>query len=391
MSERLANLGYGALGVESSFGTPVTPSIFFPVYKESLTMDMAIDLDNPVMGSRSNPFAVYPGMREFVGSLTVQGEPNTMQHWLNMLYTQGSITGSGPYTHPYTEGDAKSYTIDILKGQQVQRYFGVQADKISPTFNKDKMELNVDVAALGSFQVGSIATVSTVSITLDTTFQSNPNLGLVAGDLVAVVDPTGVVATLNTTIASSGVNSDGITVTLSDSAAAFSAGALLLLRGQTPSYALKTPFLFAKTTLKFGSDLTAAASATALPVEEGMKWELMHSFETKGGAKRSGNFNPASLPRTQTEAGLTIKRFFDVPDDIDYYQRTISRACIITHTSGASNEYSLTIKLPALYQQKPKQPLESGKIMYNEIDYKAAYSSGAGYLVDATVINNLSS
>jgi tail tube protein len=391
MSERLANLGYGALKKETTIGTPVIPNVFFPIYKESLVQEMMVDLDNPVMGVRSNPFAVYPGIREFVGTITVQGEPNTMEYWLDMLFAAGNITGANPYTHPFTEGLSNSYTIEIQKGQVVYRFFGVMADKISPSFNKDKMELEISLAALGVFQVANIASISTVTLTLDQTYQSNPNLGLVAGDLVSVIDPTGVVNTLNTTIAGAGVNANGYQVTLSASAAAFSSGALLVLRGQTPSYSTLTPFLFAKTQLQFGSSLSAAASAAQTNVEEGMKWELQHNFTDKGGSKRSGSFNPASLPRGQTEASLNVKRFFDVPDDLDRYQRTVSQAAIITHYSGATNQYSLVVKLPAVYQQKPKQPLESGKIIYNDIDYKAAYSSGDGYLANATVINAISS
>jgi hypothetical protein len=143
-----------------------------------------------------------------------------------------------PTTNP------KSYTVDIQKGQVVCRYWGVEAESIEPSFDKNKMHLNVTVSGLGSFVVREIATVNTTTITLKTDYDFAPTKGLVATDTVRLMSADGA-TTLDTTVSS--VDADGITLILGASAASFSAGDFIFLRAATPSYSVLPCFEWGRT------------------------------------------------------------------------------------------------------------------------------------------------
>lgn len=389
MGERLANLSYGAMIPEVTPGVPLTPNIFFPFYKNSLNTDLHLDEDNPIAGIRSAVFQQYMGQREHTGALEVLAEPNTTKYWLDMLFAQGNVSGGGPYTWPYTEGLSKSYSMDFAKGQIVERFFGVMAEDMSPIWDKNKMKYGLGVSARGSFLVGQVATISTVTITLDTTKDPAPTKGLVAGDLVRVIKADGS-SSLDTTIAASGVNADGITITLSASAAAYAAGDFLVLRPQTPSYVLKTPFLWARTEFRFGSSAAGALAAAHTPIENGAgKWKLSHKFEKKGGSDRSGSFDPASLVRLQTDADVNLKMFFDAPNELQRFLNVGSQYCVIRHFSESG--YELRITLNQLKYKAHKRDLESGKIIYADIDGRPNYNLTDGQMFDVKVLNNISS
>src|SRR6185295_16185979 len=129
-TERLGNLGYLMMGKETTKGTPVIPAIAIPIYKESFNTMLNHDEDNPIVGLQVMPYNMYMGLRDHEWSFTCLGEPNMAQYIFDMLLTQGSVTGAGPYTHPFTVGSAKSYTVDVLRGQVVHRFWGVEAEEI---------------------------------------------------------------------------------------------------------------------------------------------------------------------------------------------------------------------------------------------------------------------
>lgn len=389
MSERLGNLGYLLMGKETTKGTPVIPSTAIPIYKESFNTMLNHDEDNPIVGLQVMPYNMYMGLRDHEGSFTALGDPNVAQYLFDMLLTQGSVTGTGPYTHPFTVGSAaKSYTVDILKGQVVHRYFGDEAEDIEVAFNKNKMELTPKVSALGSFIVREIASVSTTTITLTTAYDPAPNKGLVATDLVRIMKADGS-SSLDTTVSS--VNGDGITVVLGASAAAFAAGDFIYLRAQTTTYSLLTPFLWAKTQYRFAGSASAALTATHTPIEEGSgKWKVMWPFENKSGSQRSGAFDPAALVRLQANAEVDVKTFFDVPDTANDYLGVKGKALVIRHFTGSTNQYELRLTFNTCDVKDSKRELDSGKIVYHELKYRPIYNVSDGQLMSVSVINNIS-
>lgn len=388
-TERLANLGYLGLKKETTKGTAVTPNVYVPLFKSNLTTDTKLSENNPIVGVKFSKYQEFMGMRTHVGSLEVIAEPNTAEYFFDMLMTAGNITGSDPYTHPFTisaSTDPNAYTIDIQNGQVVHRYFGVQAESIEPAFDNDVMHFNIDVSALGSFIVREIATVNTTTITLKTDYDPTPNKGLVASDLVKIMKADGS-SSLNTTVSS--VDADGITVVLGNSAASFAAGDFIYLRAATASYTLQTPFLWGRTEFRFGTTASGALSATHTPVEPGSKWKLMHSFSNKDGEHRSGSFDPASLPRTQAESQATVKTFYDLPDYVNRYLKVGGYALVIRHFSGS---YELRITYNNIIGKGPlKIDLETGKLIYQDYDFEAVYNTSDGQAFDVKVINALSS
>lgn len=385
-TERLGNLGYGALKKEAPSGTPVIPNTFFYLYKSTLNTDPHYDEDNPVAGVRSDPFTQLLGLRTHEGALEVLAEPNTAEYFLDMLLAAGNITGGGdPYTHPFTEGLSNTYTLDILKGDRVERYWGVKAEDLECAFDKNKMKFNIGVAAQGSFIVRRIASISTTTITLDTAYDPSPNKGLVATDVVRIL-AANFSASLDTTVSS--VNADGITVVLGASAAAFTVGDYIYLRAQTPSFSTLYPFNWARLEFRFGAGASAALSATQTRLLQGSKWKISHKLD-KGNADKSGSYDPANIPRLQTSADLTLKMFYDQPQYLmNCLDAAGTDALVIRHFSGSNHELRLTFN--QLRYKMSKRDLDSGKLIQEEITGKPNYSTSDSQAFDVKVLNGLS-
>jgi hypothetical protein len=389
MAERISNLGYMGLVKEVTKGVPLTPTDFVPLYKESLMTDINLVEDNPVYGNKFKAYQVVQGQRAHKGAFTVMAEPNTTARLFDMLLTKSSTSGAGPYTHVFGLSgttDPNSYTVDLAVGSQVNRFFGVQASKISPSFNENEMQLEVSASALGSFLGREIASIATTVLTLDTKYDPTPTLGLVANDLVQITNAAGTTTTSFTV-----VSVTATTVTLNATAASFAAGDMLTLRPATPTLTLLAPFLWARSEFRFAADAATALSAAQTRLETGSDWTVAHDFESDDGAKRSGAFDPAALVRTQGDALLKIKKFFDTPEEIQRFNALTKRAVQVRHfvTSGA-NTYELRLTINNIKARSGVKPnLETGKILYSEIDYATSYdpTDAQGMLV--TVINNL--
>jgi hypothetical protein len=178
MAERISNLGYMGLVKEVTKGVPLTPTDFVPLYKESLMTDINLVEDNPVYGNKFKAYQVVQGQRAHKGAFTVMAEPNTTARLFDMLLTKSSTSGAGPYTHVFGLSgttDPNSYTVDLAVGSQVNRFFGVQASKISPSFNENEMQLEVSASALGSFLGREIASIATTVLTLE--IRPDPDAG----------------------------------------------------------------------------------------------------------------------------------------------------------------------------------------------------------------------
>jgi hypothetical protein len=308
------------------------------MYDESMDTDGQFIDQQPIYGNKAKTYNTVPGQRQHKGDVTILAEPNVTAKLIDSLLTKSSTTGAGPYTHVFglsSATDPNSYTIDVGLGNVVKRFWGVQASKIVPAWDKNEMRLKVSLSALGSFRSRDIATVVTTTLTLSDPkgiYNGAPNKGLVVGDLVRIYKSSNG-TTLDTTIAS--VNADGVTVTLGASAAAFAAGDTIQLRPATPSFTLLDSFLWARTQFCFGATAAAALSATHTPVENGSAFELMHDFNDDGGEGRSGSFDPATLIRKTGDANLKVKKYFDTTEDLQNFQNLTKTACVIRCTPAA--------------------------------------------------------
>jgi hypothetical protein len=393
MPERNASAGYISLGKETTKGTAVTPTVYTPYYSQSVVTDQRIMSDEPVYGSKYKRYQHLPGVRSHSGSIQVMAEPNTVAHWFNMLMTKGSTTGSNPYTHPFTVSgttDPKSYTMDISFASQVVRFAGVEASKISIGWQDDKMVLDIDVSGLKSFYGREVASVSgsgpyTITLKTDTQFP-RPTEGLVVGDFIQVWDESAV-AYINAEIDSL----TSTTIVVSENVAAVAAGDFVTLRPLTPSLTLLTPFLWAKTEYRFAADASTALSATQTRLEPGTELEIMHEFEDAGGAARSGDYDPASLPRMQYDVTFSLKTFLDDPVRFNEWNTLEKRAVVMRAFSGSTNQYELRITLNSIVALTDETPTESDSVIYHEVDYGVEYKTADGQAFDVKVIDALSS
>lgn len=388
--ERLSNLGYAAFKKESTKGTVAdTPDVFVPLYSESMTTNLNINEDNPVVGSKWVRHQVLQGLRGHTGSFLVMGEPNTAGYLFDMLMTKGSTTGSNPYTHPFTfpdSGDNNSYTLDLCLGNKhVVRFIGVEAGSITPEWDENKMQLNVTASARKSWYGRSIASVASQVITFDTDYDPSPTDGLVAGDILQIYDVSAN-AYINCTVDS--IDS-AVAITVTGTLGAAGAGDFVTLRPQTPSYSVLTPFLWARSEFRFGANAAAALTATHTPLEQGSNWNIMHEFENEEGAKRSGSYDPASLPRLQADAEFTARQFFDDPLKLQEFTDLAKNSVVIRHFSGSGHELRVTLN-NIRPREGAKPPIETGSILYSEIAYAPTEDSSDGQACDVKVINGVS-
>lgn len=385
MAERNAALGYMALGKQTNPTTMVTPSIFVPYFDQNLTTDLNIIKDQPIFGNKFRTYQILQGHRTHTGTITGYGEPNTIGYWLDMLFTRSSTTGSGPYTHVFglsSTTDPNSYTLDISLVSQVVRYWGVQASSIDLAYSGDELQPKIKVSALGSFYGAEIASVATNTLVFTTTHDPAPTTGLVAGDLVKVTKVDGSVST-NFTISSI---TNGTTVVLSATAAAFAAGDMLVLRPATPSYTLLPLFLWENDQFCFGASAAAALSATQTRLESGSQISLNHDFHQDKGEQRSGGFDPASLVRMVGDADFKLKRYFDNPDDLKIWLATAKNALVNRqYASGTTYELRTTLNNIRL----AKNPIQTkfDEVIYQDEEYATQYDSSDAQGIGVTLIN----
>lgn len=392
MAERNAANGYMALIKEVTKGTALTPTTYVPYYDQNLITDTHLISDTPIYGNKFKRFQSLQGLRSHHGSATVMAEPNTAARWADMLSTKNSTTGANPYTHTFgtSTTDPNSYTLDVSLVSQVVRFFGVEASKMALGWQNEEMVFQLDLAALGSFWGAEIASIATNVVTLVTTYDPVPTAGLVANDLVKVTKVDGTVTT-NYTITSI----TNTTVTLSATAGAFAAGDMLVLRPATVALTLLTPFLWGKTQFFFAADAATALTNSSTVTNQtrldpGTQIDIMHDFDSNQGSKRTGDFDPASLMRKQYDLSFKAKKFFDLPEEIKYYNSIVKRACIMRSYSGATNQYEIRVTLNNLSYSALPVPTKSGDIIYEDLGFMPNYDATDTQGFDLKLINAIS-
>lgn len=388
MSEIVGNLGYLAFKKEAVKGVVAgTPNQFLPLYEENINTNANFVPQQVIYSGKHANYATLQGQRDHQGDALVMAEPNTTATLLDMLATKGTTTGTDPYTHPYdfsATTNPKSYTVDVSLGNMVKRFWGLELSDIQPDFNNNEARWKIQLSALGSFQARTIQTVSTNTLTLNTKYDPNPTLGLFAGDTVRVYKKSDG-TTLDTTVTSV---TDGVTVVLGASAAAFAAGDIIHLRPATPSFNLLPTFLWSKTEFHFGADATAALAAAQTRIEQGSAFDIMHPFENDGGSKRSGGLDPASLIRVASDATVSIKKYLDTPEDVQRWNDLEKRALVIRMLSGDSNQYECRIVFYNLTIDEASGNLKFNEVVYANETPKVNYDPTAGKAVSLTVINS---
>jgi hypothetical protein len=395
--ERVGNSGYIAFGTEATKGTGVTPTVFAFLDNETMTSSYNLEDQTPIAGIPIETFQILPGMRDHKGEIEIVAEPNTALEICDMLLTRGSVSGGGPYTWPFTISattNPKSKTIDISTGNVVKRFVGCEASKLVPAFSKNQLNLKASISALGSFQGGVLASTPTgtgpYTVVFDTTYDQVPTRCLVVGDLIRFYKAsTGV--TIDATVASI---TNGTTITTATNVTTMAAGDIMHLRPATASYTVVAPFLWTNTFFGFGATaaaaLTAATFANQTRVEQSSAWEIDYPFESDNGSQRSGSADPASLIRFPAKAGLTIKKFFDTPDDVINFNEQNKTACVIRHISVVgANTYELRVTLNHIKTDDPLPKIKSKAVNYSSIKFHPQWDTTDSQLAALTLITSI--
>lgn len=387
MAEFISDLGYLALKKETTKGTPVTPNVYIPIFSESLSMNMNLNDVNPIMGLKAKRLTTIKGMRDYKGEIVALGEPNIAGYLFDMFLKKGTTTGANPYTHPFTlstTANPNSYTIDVLRGQIVYRYFGVEASAIAVEFEDNLMKIKVGVSALNMLGPVEITNNATGTLTLSTDHDPSPTTGFVASDVVRLYKADGSV--VDTTVSSV---TNGTTVVVG-SATGVAAGDMIALRPATPTYTLQDPFEFARTQFKFGTNATTAQAATHTPVQEGSMWSLTHELLPEEGRKASGSYNPVSLIRGLGDIEIMAKIFHDTPDDEKRFAEHEKRAISIEHVIGTTGQYQIKVLANNLVIAERPTNIAVGEVIFSENTFKARYDTSDAAMFSVTVINSIS-
>lgn len=395
MSERLFNIGYIGLAVEVTPGVALTPTDYMQAYDTNLKTDRALQELDPAAGNVYSTQQVVAGLRSHMGDATLIFEPNTAEKLVAMLLSISGKSGSDPYTSTGTISSSnppgKTYTIDQSDGVMVQRYYGCQISKLAPEVNSNEIRIKPSFSALGSFTAREIASTPTgtgpYTIVLKTDYDPAPTTGLVASDIMTLKKGDG--TTINFTAASV---VDGVSITTTTDVTTASAGAMIYLRPATPSFNMLPPVLWSNTQFCFGSSASAALSAAQTRVDPGSIWEVDFDFKDNKGEHRSGGQDPATLLRKPAKVSLTIKKYWDGPDDIKAYNNLAKSACVVRHfVYSGGKTYEFRVVFNNLTTNDPLPDYKSGEINYSEIKYIPKHDTSDGQAFSIVVLNANSS
>lgn len=386
--ERHSNLGYIAVIPQADKSTPGIPNIFLYGYGCDIRTNPNFQKQNPIAGNKFKNRSTLRGQRGHTGSMTFEGEPVAASHIANMFMTRGAESGSGPYTDAYTASktaDPKYYTVDVSYVSHVIRYIGVAVSSIAEEWEDNELRLNCGVSCLKVWDGREVASKSTQILSLSTKYDKRPADGLVVNDVIQYYDAS---AGTYTDLTVTTINSDGIQVTVTGTIPTVAAGDYVTLKpASSPSFSSGPTFQFANTEYRFGATASAASSATHTPLEADTTLNLTHEFEDAEGSKRSGSYDPYSLPRMQVDYEFTPKIYFDKPDELQRYSAMEKRACVVRHFAyDGANTYELRITLNNMTQGNPAPNPETESILYSEIEMSGNYDSSDAAGLGITVI-----
>lgn len=390
--ERHANLGYIAFKRQASkLAVADTPDLYLPVYGADVNTTPNFQAQNPIIGNKFARRSTLRGQREHTGSITLEGEPVSASIAMDMLLTRGSETGGGPYTNPYTlskTADPAYYTADVSYVTHVVRYIGLTAGQIDEEWEDNELRLNCTVSALKVWDGREIAGVSSQEITFKQDYDRRPTDGLVADDTLQIFD----VSTGNYIDCTVATVDSATQITVTGTITAAGAGDFITIKpASAPSYSSGPTFTWANTEYRFGANAAGALTATHTPLETDTSLSLQHPFEDEAGAKRSGSFDPASLPRLQGLYEFTTKKYFDTPEGMLAYSNMAKSACVVRHFAySGSNTYELRITLNNMTSGNPRPNLSSEEILYSETEFSGNYDSSDTHGMQATVISPVS-
>ena len=392
MSYFKSDEGYLAIGVQTDVNTAVVPDVFIPLIEEDISSDPNNERVDQIVGKDWKSNLILQGERTSGGTIKINADPENLGHLLNMTIKKGSTTGDAKgYTHPFTVDEGDFYTVEILKGNYVHRLVGCRIKKLSLSFDSGMLKADAEIVSKAKFNYGTLKTGLTgaeqESVVFDEDFDPEPCNGLVAGDKIQTW-----VSGVATDITVATVAANKKSITCEKTTVTASAGALITLKKQTPTYtALQRPFRFGQMLVGIGANETASTSnaasyTTATPVDE-LTFEFDNATEEH---HASGNNNPLLLGGVP-DANVKVKKLFETAEDVQQWNDIAKKAMTVIITGdevGTDGTYSsLTIKLYNIKPSKASNKISVGEYIYDETEFYAEYDDTVSKAVEASLVN----
>lgn len=396
MSNFLADKSYMAVKPQSVATTPVIPTVFARLLSEGIRLNPNFQADRSMKALDWKSDDLLKGERKIEGPITVWADPEILGHILNMTYAKGSTTGSGSdgYTHPFTPGDGKSYTIEISRGDHAQRIWGARADQLKLSFVDNKLQAEATIKALGQFFTASVGVALTgagmTSLELSTDYDLRPTDGLLAGDKLLITTDAG--STVEVTLLT--VAADGKTVTFASTTVTAAIGNAVFLKAQTPSYGTqREPFYLGNTLVGVAgtsADATTAAGAkaTATPCYNPATTLKNNLYD----APASGSGGPSALLNQSKEATVEISRLYENPTQFQKWIENVKQAMTWIATgrfikSDHTTSEQLTVKFHRVKLLTNEQPLDVGQYVFDKQTFEALWDTSDAAAVEITLVN----
>ena len=375
-------LWYLAVKKETTRGTVVKPTNFLRFKEWSIEYAQEIIENNPIQNVRWNAINPVPGKVTTDGSYSFDGDAREIGYFLMAGLGTYSVAsaGTGAYKHTFnTANKLPSLSLEQLQGDStgtdnvVSRAFGVLVDKFELNGSDGIIGFSADVKATGVFLKSNL--LATAAIGTPSTIDMQSSEGLVVGDLITVAETSGTLSTENTVIVAV---TDGDTITANLAAEKTLANAPKVeLRAQTPSFSPSPKvFSFIHAKFQFGSNLTAAASATEENIEN-WTFTYMNNLEERYGSLRA---TPSVIAEKGANATIKYSKFFETRTDRDRYLDQTRRACILTlelpEKAGTSpNNISLVIKMSDVRFTGYKMDTGADDVFVAEMEASLFYDS----------------
>lgn len=384
----LSDQSYLAIKEEVTAGTAVIPNFSIPLVKEDVKTILNHKADDRMKGINWKSNDLIRGFRTHEGSITVLADPDTLGYFLNMGMTLGSETGTADgYTHPFTVGAGKTYTIEIKKGLYCQRYVGVTLDELTLDFSDGNLQITAKIMAMGQFSVSTLGVALTgagmTAATFDDNYDINPTYGLVVADIVNINGTDVTIATVTAT-----------GITFSSTSVTASIGDTIYLKPQTVSLAtLQDPFYFGNVFAGFGVDATAAATAasarsTATPIYD-LKVTIKKNLFAQNGSNR---FDPVQIIPRANEAQVELKRLFETAAQRQKFMERTKQALVLVFNgkfikADFTTQEKCTITFNNIKLLDNPNAISVGELIVDDQSFEVLYDNTNAAAMSVSLIN----
>jgi hypothetical protein len=387
----IADNSYLAIKPETTPGVAVIPTVFVPLVSESIKTVVNHSADRRMKGMDWKSDDLLRGNRTHEGDIVVLGDPDSLGHFLNMVMAKGITTGDAAngYTHPFTVGAPKTYTIEIKKGLYAQRYCGVLINDLKLAFADGQLEITASIMAQAQVSISSVGVALTgagmTSLTLDDEYDISPNRGLVIGDVINV---GGVDLTLTS------VSTNGHDVGFTSTSVTASIGAPVYLKPQTVSLpSLQDPLYFGNSLVGIAdtsanADTAAATRATATPIYD-FVMSIKNNLYAANGSTR---MDPVQILTRTKEAQIEVKQLFENVEQRQSWMDRVKQAITVIMLgkfikADFSTQEKLTLKLNKVKLIDNDNAVNVGDHIVDDQKFEVLYDSGDAAAMTVSLVN----